>query len=402
MPDLEKQLASASPECDTSRPVFPMPESATNNKSPDSEKDFTAGGIFALTEKPPGTTGSPELDTQLHELACQWTPDARSCDLVAGLLMTGLKIGRDGTGMGDLKMIHRALREMRWANKVFHPFRHLRKVTVFGSARTQPGNPEYEAALLFSQKMVQEGFMVLTGAGDGIMGAAQRGAGRENSFGLNIRLPFEQQANDIIRGDDKLIDFNYFFTRKLSFVKEADAFAMFPGGFGTLDELFEATTLIQTGKANILPLVLVDAPGGNYWTTFISFLREHLLARGLVAADDLRLFHVTDDVDDAVSHIRNFYKIFHSYRFVNEKTVFRLKHKLTPAAVEKLNGEFADLIKVGKIEQTAALPQEANEKEIWHLPRLIGTLRRRDFGRLRHLIDCLNAADSIRNTQAHV
>lgn len=372
-----------------------MPDTVPNNKSPDSEQDFTAGGIFALTEKPPGTTGSKELDKHLHELACQWTPDARSCDLVAGLLMTGLKIGKDNTGMGDLKMIHRALREMRYANKVFHPFRHLRKVTVFGSARTQPGSAEYEAASRFSTKMVEQGFMVITGAGDGIMGAAQHGAGRENSFGLNIRLPFEQQANDIILGDEKLITFNYFFTRKLSFVKEADAFAMFPGGFGTLDELFEATTLIQTGKANILPLVLIDAPGGNYWATFISFIREHLLVRGLIGADDTRLFHLTDDVDDAIRHITNFYKVFHSYRFVKEKMVFRLKHKLTPAAVEKINTDFADLIKEGKIEQNAALPEEANEEGITHLPRLIGILRRRDFGRLRQLIDCINTSELI-------
>ncbi|MEI6536830.1 MAG: TIGR00730 family Rossman fold protein [Verrucomicrobiaceae bacterium] len=372
-----------------------MPDTVPNNKSPDSEKDFTAGGIFALSEKPPGTTGSKELDKNLHELACQWTPDARSCDLVAGLLMTGLKIGLDNTGMGDLKMIHRALREMRYANKVFHPFRHMRKVTVFGSARTKPGNAEYEAASRFSKKMVEQGFMVITGAGDGIMGAAQHGAGRENSFGLNIRLPFEQQANDIILGDEKLITFNYFFTRKLSFVKEADAFAMFPGGFGTLDELFEATTLIQTGKANILPLVLVDAPGGNYWTTFVSFIREHLLARGLIATEDLRLFHLTDDVDDAVRHIANFYKVFHSYRFVREKMVFRLKHKLSAAAVQKLNVDFADLVKEGKIEQGAALPDEANEEGIFHLPRLIGILRRREFGRLRQLIDCINASELI-------
>ncbi len=376
-------------------PIFPMSDPTPNNKNPDSEKDFTAGGIFALAEKPTGTTGSKELDKSLHDLACDWAPDARSCDLVAGLLMTGLKIGKDNTGMGDLKMIHRALREMRYANKVFHPFRHLRKVTVFGSARTQPGNAEFEAASRFSQKMVQQGFMVITGAGEGIMGAAQQGAGRENSFGLNIKLPFEQQANDIIMGDEKLITFNYFFTRKLSFVKEADAFAMFPGGFGTLDELFEATTLIQTGKANILPLVLVDAPGGNYWTTFVSFIREHLLARGLIAAADLRLFHLTDDVDDAVRHITNFYKVFHSYRFVREKMVFRLKHKLTAAAVQKLNVDFADLIKEGKIEQNAALPDEANEEGILHLPRLIGTLRRREFGRLRQLIDCINASELI-------
>ncbi|HEY2572464.1 MAG TPA: LOG family protein, partial [Verrucomicrobiaceae bacterium] len=290
-----------------------MPESLVPHKNPESEKDFTGGGIFALAEKPAGTTGDKALDQRLRELADEWSPDARSRDLVAGLLMTSLKIGRDNTGMGDLKMLHRALREMRYANKIFHPWRHVRKVSVFGSARTRPDAPEFIAADQFARLMVRENFMVITGAGDGIMGAAQHGAGREHSFGLNIKLPFEQHANDAIVGDTKLITFNYFFTRKLSFVKEADAFAMFPGGFGTLDELFEAITLIQTGKASILPLVLVDVPGGNYWLTFLSFVREHLLARGLICAEDLNLLYRTESIEDAARHILTFYTVYHSY-----------------------------------------------------------------------------------------
>lgn len=372
-----------------------MPDPVPTEKNRSAEKDFTAGGIFALAEKPSGTTGDKALDRRLRELADEWTPDDRSRDLVAGLLMTCLKIGSDSTGMGDLKMLHRALREMRYANKVFHPWRHIRKVTVFGSARTHPSAPEYEAAEKFARLMVRENFMVITGAGDGIMGAAQHGAGRENSFGLNIKLPFEQQANDAILGDSKLITFNYFFTRKLSFVKEADAFAMFPGGFGTLDELFEAMTLIQTGKASILPLVLIDVPGGNYWSAFLAFVREHLLARSLIAADDLHLLHRTDNIEDAVHHITAFYKVFHSYRNVREKMVFRIKHKLTAVAVEKLNTEFADLIKEGRIVQNNALPEEANEEGIFHLPRLVGTLKRREFGRLRQFIDHINTSELV-------
>jgi len=373
----------------------PMPDPVLSEQTPDAEKDFTAGGIFALAEKPAGTTGDKALDQRLRDLADEWSPDARSRDLVAGLLMTSLKIGSDNTGMGDLKMLHRALREMRYANKVFHPWRHVRKVTVFGSARTHPASAEYEAAEQFSRLMVRESFMVITGAGDGIMGAAQHGAGRENSFGLNIKLPFEQQANDAILGDSKLITFNYFFTRKLSFVKEADAFAMFPGGFGTLDELFEAMTLIQTGKASILPLVLIDVPGGNYWSTILAFIREHLLARGLIAADDLHLMHRTENIEDAARHITTFYKVFHSYRNVREKMVFRIKRKLTAGAVEKLNTEFADLVKDGRIVQNHALPEEANEEGIFHLPRLIGTLKRREFGRLRQFIDRINASELV-------
>ncbi len=376
---------------DTTIPAEPVKPAA----SPSTEKDFTAGGIFDLAEKPRNSTGDIRLDDELKELAARWADDPRKRDLVAGLLMTGLKIGRDGIGLGDLKLFHRALREMRYANKVFLPYRHVRKVSVFGSARTKPGASAYEAAERFSQRMVQEGFMVITGAGDGIMGAAQHGAGREKSFGLNIKLPFEQKSNETILGDEKLMTFNYFFTRKLSFVKEADAFAMFPGGFGTMDEMFEGLTLIQTGKANILPVVLVDEPGGTYWQTFLAFLKDHLLSHALISPNDLSLLRVTDDVDEAVREITNFYRIFHSYRLVKDKVVFRVKRKLTQSAVEKLSHEFRDLLKEGVFEQTVALTEEANEEGIFHLPRLVAPLRRGDYGRWRQLIDRINTSDLV-------
>jgi uncharacterized protein (TIGR00730 family) len=370
--------------------ILPSPPNRSS-----SEKDFTAGGIFALAEQPKGTTGDKGLDARLRALAAEFVPDARSRDLVAGLLMTSLKIGRDQTGMGDLKMIHRALREMRYANKIFFPWRHVRKVTVFGSARTPSHTPEYDAASRFAHRMCELGFMVITGAGDGIMGAAQKGAGREHSFGLNIKLPFEQQANEIIKADNKLVTFNYFFTRKLSFVKEADAFAMFPGGFGTLDEMFEAVTLIQTGKANVLPIVLVDAPGGTYWNTFLAFLREHLLGHHLISEADLSLLYATDDVESAVQHVVQFYRVFHSYRYVKDTTVFRLKRKLTQAALQRLGTEFKDLIVSGELEQCGALPEEMNEDGIIHLPRLIGKLGRREYGRMRQFIDALNHSEVV-------
>jgi uncharacterized protein (TIGR00730 family) len=369
-----------------------MPDTTTPTP-PSPEKDFTGGGIFELPEKPRNSTGDTQLDDELKELAARWTDDPRKRDLIAGLLMTGLKIGRDGTGMGDLKLFHRALREMRYANKVFLPYRHMRKVSVFGSARTRPELKAYQAAAQFGQRMVQEGFMVITGAGDGIMGAAQHGAGREKSFGLNIKLPFEQRSNETILGDEKLMTFNYFFTRKLSFVKEADAFAMFPGGFGTMDELFESLTLIQTGKANILPVVLVDEPGGTYWQTFFAFLKEHLLVHHFISPNDLSLIRVTDDVEEAVREITHFYKVFQSYRFVKELVVFRLKRKLAPAAVDNLNQEFADLLKNGgRFEQTVALSEETNEEGIFHLPRLVANLKRGDYGRWRQLIDRINTS----------
>jgi uncharacterized protein (TIGR00730 family) len=379
---------------DTTTPaetVNPTPPSEAQR----TEKDFTAGGIFDLAEKPRGTTGDQALDDELKELAARWTDDPRKRDLVAGLLMTGLKIGRDGTGMGDLKLFHRSLREMRYANKVFLPYRHVRKVSVFGSARTRPDVVAYHAANQFAQRMVQEGFMVITGAGDGIMGAAQHGAGREKGFGLNIKLPFEQKSNDTILGDEKLMTFNYFFTRKLSFVKEADAFAMFPGGFGTMDEMFESLTLIQTGKANILPVVLIDEPGGSYWQTFLAFLKEHLLSHEFISPNDLSLIHATDNVEEAVREITTFYRVFHSYRHVRDKVVFRLKRKLAPDAVKKLGTEFSDLLKEGGFEQTVALSEEANEEGIFHLPRLVATLRRGDYGRWRQLIDRINTSELV-------
>jgi uncharacterized protein (TIGR00730 family) len=368
-----------------------MPDSKLPDPQPQ-EKDFTAGGIFDLAERPRNTTGDSALDDRLKEIAGHWVKEPRKLDLIAGMLMTSLKIGRDDAGMGDLKMLHRALREMRYANKVFQNYRHFRKVSVFGSARTLPDNPAYQAAERFGQRMVQEGYMVITGAGDGIMGGAQRGAGREKSFGLNIKLPFEQSANDTILGDEKLMTFNYFFTRKLSFVKEADAFALFPGGFGTMDELFEGLTLVQTGKANILPIVLVDVPGMEYWKTFLAFVESHLLGHGLISPLDLTLIRRTEDVEEAVQEILQFYRIFHSYRHVRDRVVFRLKRKLSSAAVNQLNEDFKDLLVEGRIEQGAALPEEANEEGIFHLPRLIAHFRRGDFGRWRQFIDAINSS----------
>lgn len=364
------------------------------NTARPSEKDFTAGGIHTLEEKPRNSTGNINLDDELRQLASLWAQDPRTRDLVAGLMMTSLKIGRDNTGMADLKLMHRALREMRYASKVFKPYCEVRKVTIFGSARTEQDHPASLAAREFAQRMVEENFMVITGAGDGIMGAAQLGAGREQSFGLNIKLPFEQSANDTIVGDNKLITFNYFFTRKLYLVKEADAFVLFPGGFGTMDELFESITLIQTGKANILPVVLVDTPGGHYWHTFLKMVNTELLGNGLISPDDLHLMHITDNIEDAVQHITHFYLKFHSYRYVKNTTVFRLKKPLSEKALSHLNSEFADLLDSDQFHQGPALPEEANEPDIAHLPRLIANMKRNHYGRWRLLINAINHADS--------
>lgn len=307
--------------------------------------------------------------------------------------MTALKMARDGMGTADLKLMSRSLKEMRYAAKVFADYREFRKVCVFGSARTLPTEPEYQVAEEFARLMVAEGFMVITGGGDGIMGAAQRGAGREHSFGLNIRLPFEQRANETIYGDPKLINFNYFFTRKLNFVKETHALALFPGGFGTMDEGFESLTLMQTGKARIFPVVMVDRPNGTYWETWMKFLTEHLYKLGLIGEEDFYLFKIVHNAGEAVAEIMQFYKIYQSARWVGDQLVLRLRTRLSAAAVAELNQKFADLVRAGEIRQGTALRQEKNEPAIWELPRLILTPHRRAFGRFRQLIDAINLAE---------
>lgn len=240
--------------------------------------------------------------------------------------------------------------------------------------------------------------MIITGGGDGIMGAAQQGAGAEKSFGLNIRLPFEQSANQVIQGDPKLINFNYFFARKLSFVKETSAFVLFPGGFGTLDEGFEVLTLLQTGKTSIVPIILMDRPNGFYWETWRRFLDNDLLELGLISRSDFHLFTITHDVDRAVNEIKNFYKVFHSYRWVRDEMVIRINHRITPAALENLNQQFDHLIASGHIVQREALPEEADDRASIHLPRLVLIPHKREFGMLRLLINAINDSQVIVNT----
>src|SRR5213595_3142744 len=242
------------------------------------------------------------------------------------MIVTALRIARDQMSVADLKLINRSVKEMRYAAKVFARFQHFRKVAVFGSARTLPDAPEFKVAEDFGKEMVAHDFMVITGAGDGIMSAAQRGAGREHSFGLNIRLPFEQRGYQVIEGDPKMINLNYFFTRKLNFVKETHAFALFPGGFGTLDETFEVLTLMQTGKARVIPVVLLDRPEGNYWEEWMKFVTARLLKRGLISEEDLSFFKITHTVQQAVAEILHFYKIYHSARWVGERLVIRINH----------------------------------------------------------------------------
>ena len=353
-------------------------------------EDFTAGAIHDQPARRLWAV-DPPFDERVKALIRDWGAN-KNPELIEEMIVTALKMARDDMGVADLKLINRSLKEMRYAAKVFARYSQFRKVVVFGSARISSDAPESKVAENFARAMVSHDYMVITGGGEGIMGAAQRGAGREHSFGLNIRLPFEQQANEIIEGDPKLINFNYFFDRKLNFVKESHAFALFPGGFGTMDETFEILTLMQTGKARIIPIVLLDGPGGTYWETWLRFLTEHLFKLGLVSSEDFSFFKIAHDVDEAVREILQFYKVYHSARWVGEQLVLRICKPLSKNAVADLNKNFLDLLREGAIVHGSALRQEKNEPEIWNLPRLILTPYRNNFGRLRQLIDAINLA----------
>jgi uncharacterized protein (TIGR00730 family) len=249
---------------------------------------------------------------------------------------------------------------------------------------------EYQQAVEFGRKIVEAGFMVITGAGSGIMQAGHEGAGSQNSFGVNIRLPWEQSANPIIAEDKKLVTFKYFFTRKLIFIRHSDAIVLFPGGFGTFDEGFEALTLMQTGKSQLLPLVLVDKPGGTYWKTWDIHIREELLSHKLISPEDLNLYQITDSVDEAVKIISRFYRNFHSTRFVRELLVIRMKTAPNKSALAALNEDFADIVASGKIQTIDSTTEEVEHKEHLELKRIAFNFNRHDYGRLRQLIDVLN------------
>lgn len=304
------------------------------------------------------------------------------------------KLQSEDTSEIDLKILSRTFKELRYAFKVFSPYRFDRKVTVFGSARTLPDAPTYQQAVEFGRKMAELDWLVLTGAASGIMEAGHIGAGREKAMGVNIMLPFEQEANPVIAGDPKLVNMKYFFTRKLMFVKECHAFCMLPGGFGTLDEAFEVLTLMQTGKRELAPIVFLDAPGETFWQEWNHFIQNRLLKDKMISEEDLALYTITESVDDAVAEINQFYRNYHSQRFVKRDLVLRLRDRPSEELLDALNTEFADLLSSGSIRLSDALPEEADEPEastISHLPRLVMHFNRRNLGQLRMLIDSLNA-----------
>ncbi len=331
----------------------------------------------------------PELKRRIQELI-DYKGGGFNPDSVADIIENALRLLKDVQDSGDVRVIQTAVRELRYAFKLFAPYAQVRKVTMFGSARTQPTRPEYQQAVEFGRKIAAAGFMVITGAGPGIMQAGHEGAGPKMSFGVNIRLPWEQSANPVIREDRKLVTFKYFFTRKLIFIRHADALVLFPGGFGTMDEGYEALTLMQTGKSQLMPLVLIDRPGGSYWKTWDRHVREHLLRDQLVSPDDLNLYQITDDTDQAVRIITRFYRNFHSSRFVKDLFVIRLKHAPGNSALEAMNEDFADINEGAPIKRIEATPDEIADNDHPELPRIAFDFNRRDYGRLRQLIDVLN------------
>lgn len=320
-------------------------------------------------------------------------PPKRVADLIEAIKESADKMAGEHTSRGDLKILNRTLLELRYAFKVFSPYRHTRKVTVFGSARTPSDAPAYRQALDFGKAMAEHNWLVVTGAASGIMEAGHAGAGRDHSMGLNILLPFEQSANPIIAGDSKLVYMKYFFTRKLMFVKESDAFCLMPGGFGTLDEGLEVLTLLQTGKHDMMPVVMLDEPGGDYWKVFDQFVRRQLLGRGMISPEDLSLYQLTDRLDEAIEGVLSFYRVYHSMRYVRNDLVFRLQQTPGKRLLEEINDTFKDILLEGQFVVSGPLSEERDETDLAALPRLVFRFNRRSFGRLRQLIDRINLGD---------
>jgi uncharacterized protein (TIGR00730 family) len=330
-----------------------------------------------------------EILGQLQRLLEDSTGELKSV-LLKEMLLSILKLSDYNLDTLDLKILNRTLKELRYAFRIFQPYRSRPKISIFGSARTHRDDPNYQIAFRFAQLLVQHGYMVITGGADGIMRAGQEGAGREHSFGVNIMLPFEQGPNTVIADDPKLITFKYFFTRKLLFVKESNGTALFPGGFGTHDEGFEVLTLVQTGKSHPQPIVCLQAPGCDYWHRWHGFIHDQLLSRGLISEEDMSLFKIFESEKAAVEEIETFYRNYHSIRSVHRHLVVRMRHRLSAEQLATINDQFSDLLDTGTFEQRDCLPEELDEPALKDFPRLVFFHNRRSASRLRQLIDHLN------------
>lgn len=342
-----------------------------------------------MSRLPRYRTGNPELDTEIGRLI-ERLGDVKDDDLVFEMIVAALGLATDRANRGDLKIANAALKELRHSFAVFAPFKAARKAAIFGSARTSPDDPLYLQTVRLAVDLASADWMVITGAGPGIMEAGIEGAGPENSFGVGIQLPFEATTSQLFAGDPKLVVFRYFFTRKLTFVKEADGFVLLPGGFGTLDEAFELLTLVQTGKAPPAPIVLLDVPGGTYWQSWLRFVSDELCDRGYVSPEDLGLFRITDDPDVALDEVTGFFANYHSQRYVDGDLVVRVRHEPDDELIERLNDRFSDLVVRGRIERCAASKSEIADNDVVELPRLRLRFDRSSHARLRQMIDVLN------------
>jgi uncharacterized protein (TIGR00730 family) len=334
-------------------------------------------------------TGREDLDKIIADLAkVSFSND--NAGLIEEMLTTVVKLGLENDDRGDLKLINMALKELRYASKIFTPYRNKRKVVVFGSARAKNDSDEYKMAAKLSELIAENGFKVITGGGPGIMEAGNKGAGRENSFSLNIKLPFEQRHNPFIAGDKKAISFKYFFNRKLFFLKESDATVIFPGGFGTLDEGFETLTLIQTGKSKPRPIILIEPSDSQYWNHWIGFVTSELAGGDFISRNDMSLFIHVNSVEKAIDEILQFYKVYHSIRYVGETTIIRLNKPLSSENINKLNKRYSRILRSGIIEASGSLPAEQKSEEFLDLPRLVMDFDRHNFGKFHEMLRFLN------------
>ena len=345
-------------------------------------------------EKQQVTTAVPRVEMDEVHVTAKALMDAvdklEGGDVINEMIATSLKLLRDRNTRADLKLLNTSLKELRYSLKVFEPYKETRKISIFGSARTPETAGDYLAAVDFGKRIVERGWMVITGAGGGIMAAGHGGAGAKPSFGLAIRLPFEQATNPFIADDPKLINFKYFFTRKLMFVRSSHAIAVFPGGFGTMDEGFEVLTLIQTGKAPPMPIVFVDHEGSTFWQDWQHYVEKQLLGSKLISPEDLHLYKIYQNVDEAMDEVCNFYRVFNSTRYVRDTLVMRLNHKPSAQQIDEMNRRFGSILVKGKIELTEPLPQEKDEPVLANLPRIKMNFNRREHGILRTMIDYLN------------
>ncbi|MCV4287304.1 LOG family protein [Pseudomonas capsici] len=336
-----------------------------------------------------------DITSKIEEHINQVAPDSHNLPLYRDMMLTVLRMAEDGRNRWDAKITLQTLRELDRAFRVLERFKGRRKVTVFGSARTPVEHPLYAQARNLGEKLARSDMMVITGAGGGIMAAAHEGAGRNNSLGFNITLPFEQHANPTVEGTENLLPFHFFFTRKLFFVKEADALVLCPGGFGTLDEALEVLTLIQTGKSPLVPVVLLDTPGGNFWQSALDFIRSQLEDNRYILPADMKLMRLVYSTDEAVEEINRFYSNFHSSRWLKNKFVIRMHHPLTGQALAHIRKAFADICSSEDFHQHGYQGEEHDEAQFSDLTRLAFSFAGRNQGRLRELIDYINQPENL-------